>query len=125
MTTPLLNVILIGVVSLVAFDIIIYWHRNTKGTWREWPAGRSLMYLLSIIALGFGYGVINQFLGQYAARPFVGFLLYMAFIGALIVIRFTIRSELRRGKSRLKDKFPLHTGPIDVVVGEEKEADNG
>lgn len=121
MTAPLLNVILIGVVSLIAFETVIYWHVNTKGTWREWPAGRSLMYLLMIIAFGFGYGVVNQFLGQYPARPFVGFGLYMLFIGALIVIRFTIRAEMRRGDRRLKTKLPTHTGPIDVVVATENQ----
>jgi hypothetical protein len=121
MTAPLLNVVLIGVVSLIAFETVLYWHRNTKGTWKEWPAGRSLMYLLLIIAFGFGYGVVNQFLGQYAARPFVGLGLYLLFIGALIIIRFTIRAEMRRGDRRLKTKLPTQTGPIDVVVATENQ----
>ena len=121
MTAPLLNVILIGIVSSVAFETIWYWHRNTRGTWRDWPAGRSLMYLLLIIAFGFGYGVVNQFLGQYPARPVVGFLLYVMFIGALVVIRITITAEMRRGKKRLKTKLPTTTGPVDVTVATTNE----
>lgn len=119
MTNPL-NMILIGIVSLVAFETIIYWHRNTKGTWRDWPAGRSLMYLLLIIAFGFGYGVINQMLGAYPARAIIGVVLYVLFIGALIVIRCTIHAEMRRGKKRLQAKANA-TGPVIITVATTNE----
>lgn len=125
MTAPLINVIFIGIVSAIAFETVFYWHRNTKGTWRDWPAGRSLMYLLLIIAFGFGYGIVNQFLGQYAARPFVGFGLYVLFIAALVVIRLTIRTELSRGRSM--EHHPSNhpkTGTIDITVATDKEPSN-
>lgn len=121
MTTTLLNVILISVVSLIAFETIVYWHVNTKGTWKNWPAGRSLMYLLLIIAFGFGFGVFNQFLGNYPLKPHIGFILYILFIGALIVIRLTIRAEMRRGKNRLKTTLPTSDTPIDVTVATENK----
>ena len=35
--------------SAFAFVVILYWHLSTKGTWKDWPAGRSLMTLLMII----------------------------------------------------------------------------
>jgi protein-S-isoprenylcysteine O-methyltransferase Ste14 len=124
MTTSLVNVILIGVVSLIAFETIIYWHTNTKGTWKNWPAGRSLMYLLLIIAFGFGFGVFNQFLGDYSLRPHIGFVLYVLFIGALIVIRITIRAEMKRGKQRLKATLPTTDDTIDVTVATENEESN-
>lgn len=121
MTTPLVNVVMIGIVSAIAFETIIYWHRNTKGTWREWPAGRSLMYLLFIIAFGFGYGILNQFLGIYPAKPFVGVVLYGLFITALIMIRCTIRAEMRRGKKRLEAKLPTTNGPVIITVATANE----
>lgn len=121
MTQPLLVVALIALVSAIAFETIIYWHRSTKGTWREWPAGRSLMYLLVIIASGFGFGVVNQFFGQYPLRPIVGFILYGLFIAALIVIRLTIRVEMRRGQRVVKTKLPTTTGPVDITVATENE----
>jgi hypothetical protein len=121
MTAPLINVIFIGIVSALALETVWYWHRSTRGTWREWPAGRSLMYLLLIIGFGFGYGIINQFLGQYPARAFVGFGLYLLFIAALVIIRLTIRAEMRRGKNRLKAKLPTATGPVDVTVATTNE----
>ena len=118
MTAPLINVIFIGIVSAIAFETVIYWHRGTRGTWRDWPAGRSLMYLLLIIAFGFGYGIINQFMGQYAARSFVGFGLYLLFIAALIIIRLTIRKELRTGRSKAAHpSIPT----VDITVATEKE----
>ena len=125
MTQPLINVIFIGIVSGLALETVIYWHRSTKGTWKQWPAGRSLMYLLLIIGVGFGYGIINQFLGQYAARPFVGFGLYLLFIAALIIIRLTIRAEMRRGQRKLQTKLPTTTGPVDITVATENEEHGG
>lgn len=120
MTQPLIVVALIGLVSLVALEAIVYWHRATRGTWREWPAGRSLMYLLVIIAVGFGFGVVNQFLGQYPLRPVIGFGLYVLFIAALVVIRFTIQAEMRKGRrQKLKTTLPTTAGPTDVTVATE------
>lgn len=122
MTQPsFITVILVGLVSLIAFESILYWHRKTKGSWRLWPAGRSLMYLLIIIAVGFGYGVVNQFLGDYPARPWIGFGLYVLFILALIVIRVTIQAEMRAGKKRLHQRNHTHTGPLNVVVASNNE----
>jgi hypothetical protein len=122
MTAPLLNVIMIGIIALIATEIVLYWHVRTKGTWREWPAGRSLMYLLLIIAVGFSFGIVNQFLGQYAARVWVGGFLYGGFISALIIIRFTIRAEMKRGERKLlQTKLPTTTGPVDITVATKNE----
>jgi uncharacterized membrane protein YfcA len=117
MTQPLFIVALIGLVSIIATETIVYWHRATRGSWRNWPAGRSLMYLLAIIATGFGFGVLNQFLGQYALRPAFGFVLYLAFIAALVIIRITIAAEMRRGRrQKLTTTLPTPDGAVDVTV---------
>jgi hypothetical protein len=116
--TPL-TIVLIGLIATVSFAVIIYWHVATKGTWRKWPAGRSLMGLLGIIAVGFGYGVMNQLIGPYPAKAYISFFLYLAFIGALILIGFTIRKELATGRRRSLD---THTGPIDITVAEEQDS---
>jgi DMSO/TMAO reductase YedYZ heme-binding membrane subunit len=121
MTTPLINVILLGIIAVVALESVTYWHRATKGSWKHWPAGRSLMYLLVIIAAGFGYGVINQFLGQYPARALISFALYAGFVAALVIIRVTITVEMRRGKKRLQQKTSDPTGPVTVTVASKNE----
>lgn len=114
--SPVLNAILLGMIPLSSGTVIAYWWWKTRGTWMKYPAGRSLMGLLGIIFVGFGFGVVNFFLGQYPARLAISFTLYLAFITAIILIGFTIRAEMRTGKKKLRDKHPLHTGPLTVPV---------
>jgi hypothetical protein len=116
-----LTTILLGIIAAVAAWVIIYWHVATKGTWKEWPAGRSLMGLLGIIAVGFGYGVFNRLLGPWPGQPVTSMVLYAAFVWAIIWIGLTIRKEMRFGKKRSAEKFPIHTGPVTVVVASKNE----
>lgn len=123
MNNELLSAILLGLIPLTAGTVVIYWHRATRGTWREWPAGRSLMGLLLIITVGFGYGVVNRFLGQYPARYGIAVALYVLFIGAIIFIGWTIRKELRRGEAKAAHPASAPaTGAIDITVATEKES---
>lgn len=117
----IISAVLLGIISLVAGWVAAYWHLATKGTWRDWPAGQSLMGLLSIITIGFGFGVFNRIAGQYPGRPVVGIILYALFVGAIIWIGLTIRKEMRRGKQRTRSKYPIHTGPVTVVVASKNE----
>lgn len=124
MQTPLINSLLLGLISLTAFIVIFYWHGATRGTWKHWPAGRSLMGLLGIIAVGFGYGVVNALIGPagYPGKPVIGFALYFVFVGAIIFIGATIRKEIRRGRSKERHPSNPPTGTIDITVAtEEKE----
>lgn len=120
-TNDIISAVLLGVISGVATWVIIYWHIATKGTWRQWPAGRSLMGLLTIISVGFGYGVVNRFVGSWPGRPVVSILLYTLFVAAIIVIGLTIRKEMRTGKAKAASKFPIHTGPVTVIVATKNE----
>ena len=118
----IISAALLGIISVVAGWVAIYWHVATKGTWRDWPAGRSLMGLLAIITIGFGYGVVNRFLGpNWPLRPVVSILLYALFVGAIIVIGLTVRSEMRAGKRKQRQKYPTHTGPVAVIVASKNE----
>lgn len=117
--TTIMTVVMLGLVALVATETVVYWHVRTRGTWRDWPAGRSLMYLLLIISTGFTFGVVNRFLGEYPARGLVSFLLYAMFIGALVVIRFTIRAEMKRAGRPLVTKLPAGGDARDIVVASE------
>lgn len=124
MNNELISAILLGLVAFSAGTVCAYWHLATRGTWRDWPAGRSLMGLLGIITVGFGYGVVNRFLGAYPSKYAVAVLLYALFIGAIWVIGFTIRHELRRGHT--KTQHPSNhcspaTGSIDLPVATDKE----
>lgn len=121
----IVSMVLLGIIAVVAGWVSVYWHIATRGTWKEWPAGRSLMGLLAIIAVGFGFGVFNRFMGAYPARSVVGIILYTLFVGAIIIIGLTIRKEMRRGKRKLREKYPTHTGPVVVVVATENEETEG
>lgn len=126
MQTPLINSLLLGLISLTAFIVIFYWHGATSGTWKKWPAGRSLMGLLGIIAVGFAYGVVNALIGPdgYPGKGIISFGLYLIFVGAIIFIGTTIRKEILRG--RAKEHHPSHpqTGTIDITVATDKETSN-
>jgi hypothetical protein len=116
-----LSFILLALIPLSSGTVIAYWWWATRGTWVRYPAGRSLMGLLSIIFVGFGYGVTNRIFGDYPGRPIVAFVMYVLFVAAIIAIGFTIRAEMRAGKRHLKKKHPLHTGPLTVPVAEINE----
>lgn len=111
----LLSGVLLAMVAFSSGTVIAYWWWKTRGTWRFYPAGRSLMGLLSIIFIGFGFGVVNRVLGDYPAKMAIAAVLYLLFVTAIVTIGFTIRSEMRLGKRRLK-KHPAHTGPLTVPV---------
>lgn len=122
MNNETISAILLGGIALVAAAVVVYWHLATRGTWRHWPAGRSLMGLLAIITVGFGFGVINRFLGDYPAKFPLATALYAAFLGALIFIGSTIRAEMRAGKARAnaKKNHPS-TAPVTIVVATTNE----
>lgn len=115
MITPF-NVFMIGVVALLALETIVYWHRASKGNWKLWPAGRSMMVMLAIIGVAFAFGVVNNTIGPYEARPYVGTFLYSLFIAALILIRITIRKEMLIGKAIDREEAGPVTGPVVVTV---------
>lgn len=138
MNNELVSAILLGLIPLTAGTVIFYWNHATGGrlrprkghwcpvgTWREWPAGRSLMGLLGIITVGFAYGVLNRFLGQYPAKFAVAVALYALFIGAIIFIGFTIRKELRVGAAKAAHPAnPPVTGSIDITVASDPDPDH-
>ena len=104
MTLLPLNAILIGLVAITAFAVMVYWHFVTHGAWKNEPAGRSLMILLLVIGVITLNASINIFVPKYPGKVEVYFALYFVMLSALIGIGFTIRSEMRRGKAKLKDK---------------------
>lgn len=103
-------------IFFISTTVILYWHISTRGTWRQWPAGRSLMGLLAIIAAGFGMGGVNRLLGDYAAKQPILAAVYAAFAVALIIIGFTIHKELALGRARILAKAPAATGPVAVII---------
>lgn len=117
MTTTILVAILLLLMSSASTAVIIYWHFSTRGSWKQWPAGRSLMALLTIISLSHGWGGINRFLGDYALKqPILG-VLYFCFAIVLVAVGITIHKELTRGKAKVlhPSNGPV-TGGIAAVV---------
>lgn len=122
MNNETISAVLLGGIALVAGLVVVYWHIATKGTWRHWPAGRSLMGLLGIITVGFGFGIVNRHLGDYPAKFPIATALYAAFLGALIFIGATIRAEMRAGKARARAKSAHPTtAPVTIVVASTNE----
>lgn len=111
-----LNAAVIGVVALVTLALMIYWHVKTKGSWRLWPAGRSLMQLFGVILIITTNAAVNILIPLYPGKIALYFGLYLLLLAALIKIGFTIRSEMRIGQAKRQDKNPSSTGPITVTV---------
>lgn len=113
-------------VSGTAAAIVIYWWVVTRGSWMQWPAGRSLMGLLLIITVITAWAGLNTFVlpPRYDGKILSYFALYAIFEVALIVIGATIHREMKRGKARLKQKKPHNpSGPVSVIVASTNEED--
>lgn len=115
-----LNALVIGLVGLVTIILMIYWHRATGGSWRLWPAGRSLMQLFGVIVIITINAAINVLVPRYPGKVELYFSLYLLLLAALVRIGFTIRSEMRKGKAKLQSKqLATTTGPVTVIVATE------
>ena len=113
---------LLLLIFVLSVTVIIYWHLATRGTWRKWPAGQSLMALLTIIALGFGWGGVNRLLGDYAWKQSILLVLYGLFAVGIAMIGVTIHEEMAAGKKRQAAKAPEdQTGLITIVVATTNE----
>ena len=101
MTTLLLiNSLLIGLVSLTALSVIIYWHRATNGGWRCSAAGRTQMHLLAIIFfITLNAAVQTLIPVPLPVKAAFYFGLYIVFAIALFRIGLTIRTEIHRGRA--------------------------
>lgn len=108
-TLYIINAVLIGAVSLVALTIMVYWHRATRGGWKLYPSGRSLMGLLGIIffiTLNAAVQITLPPSIPLMAKAVFYFFLYLVFIFALVSIGLTIRKEIRIGQA--KESHPSH-----------------
>jgi hypothetical protein len=124
MTLIPLNAAVIGLVALVTLGLMVYWHVATRGSWKLWPAGRSLMILLGVITIITANAAINVLLPRYPGKVGLYFGLYLLLLAALIGIGFTIRSEMRKGKARLLEKKPEDpTGPVTIIVATKNQED--
>lgn len=103
----LINSTLIGLVSLTALVVMIYWHRVTHGGWRDYSAGRTQMHLLAIIFfITFNAAVQTVIPAPIMAKAAFYFGLYIVFAVALARIGLNIRNEVARG--RRDDAMKLH-----------------
>ena len=120
MTLTPLNALVIALLGPLALAVMFYWHRATKGSWKLWPAGRSLMTLLGVIVIITVNAAVNVMLPRYPGKVELYFGLYLLLLAALIHIGFTIRAEMRAGKARLLEKRPHSpSGPVTVTVATE------
>lgn len=124
-----INFILIGLVSLTALVIMLYWNHATGGRikpcagkwrpiggWREHPSGRSLMGLLGIVCFITMNAAVQALLPPsipLMVKAAFYFGLYLVFIYALVSIGLTIRNEVRRGR-RHQTQRP-ETGDIAII----------
>jgi hypothetical protein len=124
-----LNGIFMLIVAGTAIAVMAYWWAATKGSWMDWPAGRSLMGLLAIIAVISGWAGLNTIVlpPRYDGKIISYFVLYGLLETALVIIGVTIRREMKRGAERARKKQEKpSTGPVTVVVASEnKEMPDG
>lgn len=116
-----LNALVIALVGVVTLVVMVYWHVSTKGTWRKWPAGQSLMLLLGIITIITVNSAINILLPMYWGKVELYFGLYAVLLFAIAFIGWTIRREMRRGKARMHQNKNPKTGPVSVIVATTNE----
>ncbi|QWY82779.1 hypothetical protein PP641_gp039 [Arthrobacter phage SilentRX] len=103
----IINSILIGLVSLTALAVMVYWHRVTRGAWRCVAAGRTQMHLLAIIFfITLNAAVQTLIQVPLMAKATFYFGLYIVFMIALARIGLNIRAEVNRG--RRADAMSLH-----------------
>lgn len=98
-TLILINSLLIGLVSVTALAVMVYWHRATGGGWRRTSTGRTNMHLLAIIFFITANAAIQSMIPVPMAVkvPFY-FGLYIVFAVALARIGLNIRTEVARGR---------------------------
>lgn len=111
---------LLFIIGGTAATVVAYWHFTTKGSWKQWPAGQSLMALLIIIGVGHGWGGANRLLGDYALKQPILMCLYAVFALALVRIGITIHKEMVAGRAKLHT--PEHgDGVVALVIATTKE----
>lgn len=94
-----LNSLLIGLVSLTALAVMVYWHRVTSGAWRCVAAGRTQMHLLAIIFfITLNASIQTLIPAPLAFKAIFYFGLYIIFMVALIRIGLNIRAEVHAGR---------------------------
>lgn len=123
MSTSIIVAALLLLIAAVSITVAIYWHLSTLGTWKQWPAGRSVMALLIIIGVSHGWGGTNRVLGDYALKQPILAGLYCVFAVALVMIGVTIHKEMATGKKLVAKKDPAapQTGIITIAVATKPE----
>lgn len=108
----IINSVLIGLVSLTALTVMIYWHRATNGGWRCYSTGRTNMHLLAIIFfITLNAAVQSVIPIPMAVKVPFYFGLYVIFAVALARIGLNIRKEVARASALPtpeKDKEPIN-----------------
>lgn len=115
---------LLFIISGTAASVVLYWHITTKGSWKRWPAGRSLMALLIIICIGHGWGAVNR-LADYPLKQTILMGLYAVFALALVRIGITIHKEMATGRAKLHGKGPGEEVVALVIATNPEETPNG
>lgn len=113
MTSNLLlgNGLLILAVAIVSAYNAIYWWAATRGSWRDWPAGRSLMALLISLALMASTAAFTVLIRyDYPGKRFWYALLYTLVLISLIYVGHTIHAEIRKGRLRPPNQEEKHHG---------------
>jgi cation transport ATPase len=111
-----LNGALFALTSLATVTIIVSWWWTTRGAWLRWPAGRSLMGLLAIIAVITANATAAYLLGaNYPAKPIMYSVLYAVLLVAVIGIGVTIHcvqrsNDRRRAAAAEEEKEKEHHG---------------
>lgn len=115
-------------VGFTAIAVMAYWWVTTRGSWMQWPAGRSLMGLLAIIAVIACWAGLNTMIlpPRYDGKIISYMALYAILEVSLIIIGSTIHREMTRGRAR--DKYRKEpkpaTGSIDISVASQKDTND-
>jgi hypothetical protein len=90
MTIQPLTGILIAIVLALTIVTMGVWHYLSRGAWKHYAAGKSLMSLLGVQTAILTLAAATSWFGEFPGRPWAYIIVYLLLIGAQARIAWTI-----------------------------------
>ena len=102
MLTPV-NAVIIAAVAVTTLAVMIAWHVRSRGAWRHYPAGRSVMTLLGIQFVILANAAVSSLVGPYPGKALVYAALYLFLEAAVVGVGLSILMAPRARRQSPKE----------------------